>query len=161
MQIDDAGLVERAVQPVDVVGELDAVVLDDVRCAADAGGCVVAVLGDFIACAGDDEAGGGRYVERVLAVAAGAHHVDVAVAVEDGGHAGLQYAVAESQQLVNRHAAHLQAGQQGGNLLVGVFALRDTNEDGLHLLAGELFVIQQAEEIAFHSLFHIVCFYVF
>ena len=55
MQIDDACLVERAVQTVDIISKLDAVVSDDVRCTADRGGGVVAVLGYLIACTCDDE----------------------------------------------------------------------------------------------------------
>ena len=108
VQIDDACLVERAVQLVDVVGELDAVMGNDVRGTADAGGSIVAVLGHLIAGTGDDEAAGGRDIKGVLAVAASADHVDVAVGIEDGGHARLQDAVAEAQQLVNGDAAHLQ-----------------------------------------------------
>ena len=84
MKIDDACLVERTVQLIDVVGKLDAVMGYDVRCTRHRGGGIIAVLGDFVTCTGNDKTAGGRDVEGVLAVATCTYHVDVAVGVEDG-----------------------------------------------------------------------------
>lgn len=95
----------------------------------------------LVSSAGNDKAGGGGDVKRVLPVASGAYDVNVTFAAQGDGYAGFQYAVAESQQLVDGDSAHLQTGQQGGYLFVGVFTLRDAYQDGFHLLAGELFVV--------------------
>lgn len=58
MQIDDAGLVEAAVQLVNIISELHAVVSDDVRSTTDGSGSEVAMFCDFVAGACDNEAGG-------------------------------------------------------------------------------------------------------
>ena len=126
-----------------------------VRCSADGGSGVVTVLGYLIARTCNHETAGGRDVEGVLAVAACSYYVDVAVAVENGRYTRLKNAVAEAKQLVDGHTAHLQTCEQCRDLLVGIFTLGDTNQYGLHLLAGELFVVKEAEEVAFHCLFHI------
>ena len=155
MQIDDACLVERAVQTVDIVGELDAVVLDDIRGTTDARRGIVAVLGDLIARAGNHKTTGRRDIKRVLAVATRAYHVNVAVGIQDGGYPRLQDTVAEAQQLVDRDTTHLQGGQQGGNLFRGVFALRDTHQDILHFLTSQFLVVQHPVQDVFHCLCHI------
>ena len=96
MEIDDAALVDRAVELIEISGEVHTVVLDNVRRAADACGGIVAVFGHFVSGTGDDEAGCRGDVERVLAIATGTHHVDVAVTVQGYGHARGEDAVAET-----------------------------------------------------------------
>ena len=59
VEIHDACLVEAAVQFVNVIRELDAVVLNDVRGTGDTRGGIVAVLGHLVACAGNHETTGG------------------------------------------------------------------------------------------------------
>ena len=111
MEIDDSCFVQTAVQLVNVVSKLDAMMLDDVRSAAHAGRCIVAVLGHFIACASNYEASCRGDVEGVLAVASCTHNIDIAVCLKNGGHTRFEDAVAKAEQLFNRHASHLQAGQ--------------------------------------------------
>jgi NAD-specific glutamate dehydrogenase len=133
MQIDDAALVDRTVQLVDIVGEHSPMVLDDVRRTTHTRCREVAVLGHLISRSGDDKARGGRDVERVLAVASRSHHVDVAVAVEWHEHSGLQDAIAKAKQFIDCNAAHLYAREQCRNLRVGEFAMRDGDEQLLGL----------------------------
>ncbi len=155
VQVDDAALVDGAVQTVQIVGEGHAVVGYHVGRSAGACGRVVAVLGHFVACSGYHEARRGGYVERVFAVAPGAYHVDVAVAVERHGHSRLQYAVAEAQQFVNGYAAHLQCGEQGGYLFLWIFAARDAHKYVFCLLACEFLMVEHAVEYVIH-LYHSV-----
>ena len=154
MQIDDACLVERTVQPVDVIGELDAVMSNHIGGATHGSCRIVAVFCYLIACAGNDETGGGRDVEGVFAVATRTYYIDIAVAVEDGWYACFQNAIAETQEFFYGYTSHLQTRQQRCNLFVGIFTLSDTNQNGFHLLTGEFFVVQQPKEVAFHCLFH-------
>ena len=63
--------------------------------------------------------------------------------LKNGWYASLEDAVAETKEFIDGDTTHLQASQQGGDLFVGVFTMCDTYQDGLHLLAGELFVIQE------------------
>ena len=143
VQVDDARLLKTTVQAVEVVGEADAVMLDDIAGAAHRCSGIVAVLRHLVASTGNDETSRGGDVERVLTIAARADHVDVAVGIQNGGHAGFQDAVAEAQQLVDRHPTHLQGSEQGGDLFGGELILRDAHEDVLHLLTCEYFVVQE------------------
>ena len=142
MEIDNTDLGHAAVQLLQVIGELHAVLGDDIAGATGAGSCVVTVFGHLIACTGDDKTARGGDVERVLAVSTGANDVDVAVAVQGDGHASLQDTVAKTQQLVHGDTTHLQTGEQGCYLLVLVLTLCNPDENALHLLATELFVVQ-------------------
>ena len=143
MQVDNARLLEATIQAVEVVGETDAVMLDDIAGAAHRCSGIVAVLCHLVAGTGNDEASCGGDVERVFTIAARADHVDIAVGIQNGGHTGFQNAVAEAQQLVDRYAAHLQGSEQGGDLFGGELILRDAHEDILHLLTCEHFVVQE------------------
>ena len=155
MQINDASLVEASVQLVNIIGKLNAVVLDDIRGTRNGGGSIVAVFGDFVTCTGNDKTTGGRDVKGVFAVTASTYHVDIAVGIEDGRNTRLQNAITETQQLVDRYTTHLQGGQQGGDLFVGVLALRDTNQYCFHLFTGQLLVVQHPVQDIFHCLCHI------
>ena len=157
MEIDDACLVERTVEGVEVTGKAHTVKGYHVGGSAHTGGGIIAMLGDLVAGAGDDEACRGRDVERILAVAASAHHVDIAFAVQRGLHAGLQYAVAEAQQLVDGHSAHLYGGKEGRNLLGGIGVAGDACQDVLGLFAAEPFLAEHTRQIIFHL--HSLVFY--
>ena len=150
MEIDDARLVDAAVELVEVIGELHSVVLDDIGGTAHRSGGEVAMLRHLVAGTGDDEARGGGNVERVLAVAARSHHVDVAVAVEHGRHTRGKYSVTETQQFVYRHASHLQASEQGCNLLLGELALSDSHDDVFRFLTRKFLVVQHSVQDVFH-----------
>ena len=78
------------------------------------------MLGHLVACACNHKTSGGGDVKSVLTVSTCSYHVDITVCLQNGGDAGLQNTITESQQLVDRHAAHLQTGEQGGNLFIGI-----------------------------------------
>ena len=59
MEINDAALVDGAVQLIDIIRELDAVMGNDIRRTAGTGCRIVAVLGHLIARTGNHEATGG------------------------------------------------------------------------------------------------------
>lgn len=48
MQIDNARLVQTAVQLIDIIGELDSVIGNHIRCPTGRGGGIVAMLGYFV-----------------------------------------------------------------------------------------------------------------
>ena len=144
MQIYDARLVDGAVQLVDVVCKPHAMLGNHIRSSARRCGGIVAVLGHFVSRTGNHKACRSRDVKRVLAVATCSNHIDIAVAIENGRHSCLQNTIAEPQQFVNRDTSHLQGGQQGGNLFVGYFTLRDTHQNVASLLTGENLVIEHA-----------------
>ena len=150
MQIGEAAFVDGTVEGVKVVGELYAVLLDDVRGSGDGRGGIVAVLCHFIACAGHDETCARGDVERVLLVASRTYDVDVLRSVEQGWYACFQNAVAEAEQLVNGDAAHLQSRQQGGYLFCWVLLLGDADEYVVHLLVSKFFVVENLCELLFH-----------
>ena len=144
MEINDARLVDAAIQTVDIIRELHAVVLDDIRCTAHRCGCVVAMLSHLIAGTGDDEAGCGRNIEGILAVAARTHYIDVAVAVEDGRNASGKDAITEAQQLIYGDASHLQTCEQGRDLLLWELTLGDADDNLLGFLARKFLVVQHS-----------------
>ena len=144
MEINDARLVDASVQAVDIIRELHTVVLDDIRCTTHRCGCVVAMLSHLIAGTGDDEAGCGRNIEGVLAVAARTHYIDVAVAIEDGRNAGSKDAITEAQQLIYGDASHLQTGEQGCDLLLWELTLGDADDNLLGFLARKFLVVQHS-----------------
>ena len=146
MEIDDAALVDGAVELVEVSGEVHAMVLDNVRRAADACGCVVAVFCHFISCTGNDEAGCRGDVESVLAVTAGTDHIDIAVTVQRYGYARGENAIAETEQFLYTDAAHLNGGQQCCDLCVVEFTACDGDEQFLCLFTFQLLVVEEAVE---------------
>ena len=76
MQIGHVAVLDRAAQAVGIVREPHAVPFEHIAGSADRGGSVIAVLGHAVPRPGHDETGAGRYVERVLAVAARPDDVD-------------------------------------------------------------------------------------
>ena len=98
MEVDDTGLIETPVQSVNIIRELDAVVLDDVRGTTHTGSGVVSVFGNLISSTGNDKAGGSGDVKGVLAVATSADDIDVPIGLQKGRDACLQDAVAKAQQ---------------------------------------------------------------
>ena len=150
VEIDDACLVETKVELVEVVSEPNPMLGDDVGGTRSRRGSIVAVLGHFVASPGDDEARGSGDVERVLAVAASAHHIDIAVAVEGHRHACLEDAIAEAQQLVDGDASHLQGREQRSDLLVGILTLGDAHQNVLHLFTCQLLMVQELGQNLFH-----------
>ena len=157
MQIHNATLVERTVQFVEVVGKHHPVVGNHVRCSAGACGCIVAVFGHLIARARYHKAGSGGDVERVFAVASRAHHVYVAVAVEQGGHTGLQNTVAKTEQFFNGHAPHLQGSEQSRYLFVGELTLGNSQQNVASLFAREVLVVEHSVQDVFHCCHFCVC----
>ena len=146
MEVDDAALVDGAVELVEIIGEDHAVVRDDVGCATDARRCIVAVLSHLISCACDDEAGSGRDIERVLAVATCSYHVDVTVAVEGHGDTRRKDTIAEPQELIDSNATHLDSRQQRSNLCIVELTLCDSNEQLFGFLTGKFLVIEELIE---------------
>ena len=153
MKINDACLVDAAVQLVHVVGKLDTVVPDDVAGAAHRGSRIVAVLCHLVARTRNDEAGGGRNVEGILAVTTCSHHVNVAVAIQDGWHTSGKNSVTETKQFIYRYASHLQTGEQGCNLFLRKFTLGDSYNDVSGFLTGKFLVVQHSVQnvLHFHS----------
>ena len=93
------------------------------------------MLCHLVSCPCDDEACGSGDIEGVLSVAAGAHHVNIPVGIEDGRHACLKNTVPESEQFVYGDAPHLQTGEQRRDLLVGIFTVCDSDKNSFHLLS--------------------------
>ena len=136
-------------------------VLDDVRGTTYTGRGVVAVLGHLITRTCNHKTGGGRDVEGVLSVSSGSYYIDVPVCFQNGRYTGLQDTVAEAQELIDGDTSHLQTGEQGGNLFIGILTVRDTNQNRFHLFTSQFLVVQQPEEVAFHCLFHNYLFLIF
>ena len=152
VEVYDTTLVDASVEAVDVVGEFHSVVCYHVRRAACACCGVVAVFSHLVSGTCNHEARGGRDVESVFAVAAGAHHVDVSVAVQRHRHSRLQYSVAESQQFVHSDASHLQSSEQSRYLFVREFAFCYSHEYVSCFLPCQFLVIQHSVEYIFHCL---------
>ena len=142
MQIGYAALVYGAVELSRVAGELHSVAFYHIGRSACRRGGIIAVLCHLVARTGYDKACRGGDVERVLTVASRTYYVNVAVAVEDGRHTGSKNAVAETEQLVHCYAAHLYAGKQSRELLVGIHAARYAHKDVASLLPCEAFMIE-------------------
>ena len=154
MQIDDARLVERAVELVQIGGEHHAMVPDDIGSSAHRCSGKVAVLGHLVSRPRYHEASRGGDVESVLAVSARSHHVNIPIAIQLGGNARLQDTIPEAQQFVYGHASHLQARKQGRYLLAGIFPLGDAHDDIPCLFPGQPLVLQYLVQDFFH--FHVV-----
>ncbi|CUQ43344.1 Uncharacterised protein [Segatella copri] len=111
-------------------------VLDDVAGTAHRSSRIVAVLCHLVTRTRNDEAGSSRNVKGVLAVATGSHHVNVAVAIQDGW-----------------HACHLQTGEQGCNLFLRKITLGDSYNDVSGFLTGKFLMVQHSVQnvLHFHS----------
>ena len=150
MQVDDAGLIDGAVQSVHIGGKLYTVVLDDIAGTAYRRGGIVTVLGYLVARTCNDETRCGGYIKSVLAVTACSHHIYIPVAVKERRNTRSQYTVTESQQFIHRHTPHLQGGKQGCDLLVRKLALSDAYNDIFGFLTLKFLVIQYSVQDVFH-----------
>ena len=103
----------------------------------------------------------GRDVEGVLSVSTCSYHVDIAICLQDGRDTSLQDTIAKAQELIDGDTSHLQTGEQGGNLFIGILTVGDTNQNRFHLFTSQFLVVQQPEQVAFHCLFHIVYYLLF
>ena len=134
---------------------MDTVVLDDIRGTADTGRRIIAMLGHFITRTCNHKTSRSRDVEGVLAVSTRSYHVDIAVCLQDGRDAGLKDSIAKAQELIDGDTSHLQTGEQGGNLFVGVLTVGDTNQNRFHLFTSQFLVVQHPIQDVFHCLCHI------
>ena len=137
MEVGHLRLLDRLAQLALVGGELDAVGLDDIRCAAYRRGAEVALLGHIVTRAGHHEAGAGGDVECVLAVAARTHDVDGIVGREVYGEACALQSLAESEQFVYGNAAGADEREHGAELYIVCLALPQVEDYGARLVVGE------------------------
>ena len=153
MKINDACLVDAAVQLVYIIGKLNTMVLNDVAGTAHRSSRIVAVLCHLVTRTRNDEAGSSRNVKGVLAVATGSHHVNVAVTIQDGWHACGKNSVTETEQFIYRYTSHLQTGEQGCNLFLRKCTLGDSYNDVSGFLTRKFLVVQHSVQnvLHFHS----------
>ena len=83
------------------------------------------MLGHLETCARHHETGAGGYVERVFAVAAGAHYIEYFVRREIHGDTRLDHAVAQTQDFIGLHSAQLKPHEQRGNARLVELSLGD------------------------------------
>ena len=115
---------------------LDAQRRQHVRRAGLRGEAAIAVLGDRYAAAGDHEGGGGRYVDAVRIVAAGADDVDRALRRLHPQHL-FAHGRDGARNLGNLFAAHSERHEKGADLAWRCLAGHDDAESVLRLFEGE------------------------
>ena len=150
MEIANTCLVKTAAQLVGISCETHAVSFENIAGSADRGTGSVAVLGNFVASASDDEGGAGGDVEGVFLIAARADDIEGIVVAEVDVPTSFEESVAEAEELIDGDAAHLYGCQDGCDLDVGELFTCDIEHESEGFFAGKGFACKEAGEDGEH-----------